>query len=126
MSGRRPPLRSIIILTVVAVSMVFTSACHGKPQTVTTYHYDNLRTGWNSHEDRLTPHKVAGPHFAMLQTVTLAPATVQSTGGNRIVFATLGLPLLQYVFPLCEKSPRENFSCGALRVPSTPFPESAE
>ena len=30
-----------------------------------------VRTGWNSHEDKLTPNKVAGPHFGLLQTVTL-------------------------------------------------------
>lgn len=71
MSGRRRLLRSMNLLTVGAVSMVFLSGCHEKPQAVTTYHYDNLRTGWNSHEDRLTPHKVAGPHFGLLQTVTL-------------------------------------------------------
>jgi hypothetical protein len=71
MPGHREALRSITILMVTAASMVFMSACHGKPQAVTTYHYDNLRTGWNSHEDRLTPHKVAGSHFGLLQTVTL-------------------------------------------------------
>lgn len=71
MSGHRQPLRSIIILTLVAVSVAFMSACHGQPQSVTTYHYDNVRTGWNSHEDFLTPHKVASPHFGLLQTVAL-------------------------------------------------------
>ncbi len=36
------------------------------PFAVTTYHYDNLRTGWNAHEHRLTPDKVASPHFGPL------------------------------------------------------------
>ena len=70
MPRHRQPPRSITLL-MAAASMVFMSACHGKPQAVTTYHYDNLRTGWNSHEERLTPEKVAGPHFGWIQTVAL-------------------------------------------------------
>jgi hypothetical protein len=38
---------------------------------VTTYHYDNLRTGWNSQEHELTPAKVAGPHFGQLYPPTV-------------------------------------------------------
>jgi hypothetical protein len=71
MSADRQALRSITLLMVALASMVFMSACHGKPVAVTTYHSDNLRTGWNSHEDQLTPHKVAGPHFGLLQSVAL-------------------------------------------------------
>lgn len=39
--------------------------------SVTTYHSDNNRTGWNSHETILTPTKVAGGSFGRLHTVTL-------------------------------------------------------
>ncbi|MGB2604465.1 MAG: hypothetical protein WBC78_12780 [Candidatus Sulfotelmatobacter sp.] len=38
---------------------------------VTTYHYDNYRTGWNSSETLLTPANVASASFGLLYTVTL-------------------------------------------------------
>lgn len=40
------------------------------PVAVTTYHYDNLRTGWNQHETTLTASSFPG-NFGILQTVTL-------------------------------------------------------
>jgi hypothetical protein len=38
---------------------------------VTTYHYDNNRTGWNQNESVLTPAAVASKSFGLLQTVQL-------------------------------------------------------
>jgi outer membrane protein assembly factor BamB len=38
---------------------------------VTTYHYDNNRTGWNQNETVLTPENVGGPSFGLLHTVAL-------------------------------------------------------
>jgi hypothetical protein len=38
---------------------------------VTTYHYDNNRTGWNRNESVLTPANVASSSFGLLQTVVL-------------------------------------------------------
>jgi hypothetical protein len=38
---------------------------------VTTYHYDNLRTGWNDSEPTLTYKNVKSGSFGLLQTVTL-------------------------------------------------------
>src|SRR5277367_6342720 len=38
---------------------------------VTTYHYDNYRTGWNQEEPALTPASVASTSFGVLQTITL-------------------------------------------------------
>jgi len=38
---------------------------------VTTYHYDNNRTGWDQHESVLTPANVASSKFGLLTTVTL-------------------------------------------------------
>ncbi len=38
---------------------------------VTTYHYDNYRTGWNQNETILNPSNVASSSFELLQTVTL-------------------------------------------------------
>src|SRR5580658_2061234 len=66
-------------------------------------------------------------HFLhRMRTVSIAirasaPATVDSTGGNQIVFPTSGLTLLQYAFPLGEKSRRGNFFCLALSSCSRPF-----
>jgi hypothetical protein len=39
--------------------------------SVTTYHYDNNRTGWNKNETVLTPANVWSPQFGLLYTVTL-------------------------------------------------------
>ena len=38
---------------------------------VTTYHYDNNRTGWNSHETALTPANVNSTSFGLLHKVIL-------------------------------------------------------
>ena len=40
-------------------------------EIVTTYHYDNNRTGWNSKETKLTPTTVASASFGMLKSVAL-------------------------------------------------------
>jgi len=39
--------------------------------SVTTYHYDNNRTGWNKSETILTPSSVWSPNFGLLHTITL-------------------------------------------------------
>ena len=54
------------------VSVLFLLTLSAFAQTaVTTYHYDNNRTGWNSTETVLTPVNVATSKFALLTTVTL-------------------------------------------------------
>ena len=58
----------------IAVLFVFmgASATLTVGQTsVTTYHYDNNRTGWNQKESVLTPSNVKSKTFGLLQTVTL-------------------------------------------------------
>ncbi len=40
-------------------------------QSVTTYHYDNNRTGWNSNEPNLTPANVSSSYFGLLASVVL-------------------------------------------------------
>jgi hypothetical protein len=60
--------RSALVAGVAALTLM--SACEHK-RSVTTYHYDNLRTGWNSEEERLKPAKVASPAFGLLHSVTL-------------------------------------------------------
>lgn len=41
------------------------------PIAVTTYHYDNQRTGWNNSESTLTPSAMASGGFALQHTVSL-------------------------------------------------------
>ncbi|MFO1337828.1 MAG: hypothetical protein U1F53_06255 [Burkholderiaceae bacterium] len=43
----------------------------GTPIDVTTYHYDNFRTGWNPAETDLTPATVGGGGFGLLKTLTV-------------------------------------------------------
>jgi len=39
--------------------------------TVSTYHYDNYRTGWNNQETQLTPGNVGSPSFGLLHKVSV-------------------------------------------------------
>jgi hypothetical protein len=55
----------ILLFLALAVSLA------GSQTAVTTYHYDNNRTGWNSHESTLTPSKVNSSAFGLLKTVFL-------------------------------------------------------
>jgi hypothetical protein len=62
------PLRRhahVLVFILAAVSTVAAQTA------VTTYHYDNNRTGWNSTETVLTPTNVASSQFALLTTVPL-------------------------------------------------------
>jgi outer membrane protein assembly factor BamB len=43
-----------------------------RSQSVSTYHYDNLRTGWNSNETTLTPQNVASTNFHLTTTATVS------------------------------------------------------
>lgn len=43
----------------------------GTPISVTTFHYDNGRTGWNSSETDLTPASVASSNFGLLQDIPI-------------------------------------------------------
>src|SRR5271163_1369547 len=58
----------------VALVLVFASASAllaAGQTSVTTYHYDNNRTGWNQNESTLTPANVKAKVFGLLQTVKL-------------------------------------------------------
>ena len=59
-------LGSLLLLcfSVASVNQAFS-------QSVTTYHYDNRRTGWNSNEPNLTPTNVGSAYFGLLRSVTL-------------------------------------------------------
>jgi outer membrane protein assembly factor BamB len=51
--------------------LTFTTLLATAQVSVTTYHYDRNRTGWNQHETVLTPATVASTSFGLLQTVAL-------------------------------------------------------
>jgi hypothetical protein len=53
------------------ISVGFADAASAGPINVTTYHYDNLRTGWNQIESSLKPSNVKGARFQVLHHVTL-------------------------------------------------------
>jgi hypothetical protein len=56
----------------VCAVLLASSALLAAGQTsITTYHYDNYRTGWNSHESVLTPAEVHGSTFGIQETIPL-------------------------------------------------------
>jgi len=75
MSGKHEknyPMGRTAVLAVAFVVFISASALLAAAQTaITTYHYDNNRTGWNQSETVLTPANVANPMFGLLQNVTL-------------------------------------------------------
>ncbi len=54
-------------LTALSLSI----GCSHSDVAVTTYHYDNLRTGWNADEKKLTDARVSSPDFGLLHSVFL-------------------------------------------------------
>src|SRR6202042_3168115 len=79
---------------ILALSCAALLACGpaqaAKPVDILTYHFDNLRTGWNQGEKTLTPAKVKGKKFQMIASTALddqvdaQPLILgnQSVGGN--------------------------------------------
>ncbi len=64
--------RSHVATVFALILLVGASALLAAGQTaVTTYHYDNYRTGWNQNESVLTPANVKAKVFGRLQTVKL-------------------------------------------------------
>ena len=60
-----------LVRTALPVALIFFSAIALAQVSITTYHYDNNRTGWNQHETVLTPTNVASSSFGLLQNVVL-------------------------------------------------------
>jgi outer membrane protein assembly factor BamB len=54
-----------------ALAVILSVASAGAQEFVTTYHYDQKRTGWNPHETKLTPANVGSSAFGMLKSVPL-------------------------------------------------------
>jgi hypothetical protein len=67
----RPMLLSLRVTALSCVLLSFIAYPAASQVALTTYHFDNNRTGWNSHETTLTPANVGSSSFGLLQTVTL-------------------------------------------------------
>lgn len=68
------PLRSqnfLVPVTLVLTLILITATLATGQTAITTYHVDNNRTGWNSHETVLTPANVGSSSFGLLKTVAL-------------------------------------------------------
>jgi hypothetical protein len=66
----RAALRLLVLLLVTG-SVGFSALPSSGQTAITTYHYDNYRTGWNSTETVLTPANVTASTFGLLHTVAL-------------------------------------------------------
>src|SRR3954470_3399934 len=70
-----PSLRAVLFHLVIIVAAAPGMVATALARDITTYHYDNLRTGWNSKETVLTPDSVlngAGSKtFKMIAAVAL-------------------------------------------------------
>ena len=64
-------MRLKIFAITLSLGAALTTGCETHHRAVTTYHYDNLRTGWNAEEEQLKPANVASPRFGLLHSVTL-------------------------------------------------------
>lgn len=58
-------------LILLSIAVLLPSGCRKERLAVTTYHYDNLRSGWNHDEERLKPKNVASPRFQLRSQVPL-------------------------------------------------------
>lgn len=59
------------VLAGLTVLLTVLGGCKARREAVTTYHYDNLRTGWNRHEEKLKYKNVSSPKFGLRHTVVL-------------------------------------------------------
>jgi hypothetical protein len=69
MSSHSQRLFARVFVAPVAFAICVASLAIG--QAVTTYHVDNNRTGWNSHETVLTPANVGSSSFGLLHALQL-------------------------------------------------------
>jgi hypothetical protein len=67
--SRSRPLRSALAAAAILSLAARVTPSHAT--NVTTYHYDNLRTGWDQSETALTPATVASAAFGLLHQVTV-------------------------------------------------------
>lgn len=66
-----PSINKFVLATVAALLLVTASPVALGQTSVTTYHNDNYRTGWNSNETILTPSNVIKATFGLQHSVAL-------------------------------------------------------
>ncbi len=71
MAGRITLPVGFAIIGALAAGMPLSSPAAGREVSVTTYHNDTRRTGWNQFETSLTSSSVAGGTFTLQHSVTL-------------------------------------------------------
>jgi hypothetical protein len=72
MPGALTSRRNLVVYCFSLFSLAFANGTSAAAQvSVTTYHYDNYRTGLNSQETVLTPNAVHSASFGVLKTVAL-------------------------------------------------------
>jgi hypothetical protein len=67
----RPGLNTTLVAVLSLTALLFAPLVNAQGPAVTTYHYDNYRTGWNSSETILTQANVNATSFGLLQSVRL-------------------------------------------------------
>jgi hypothetical protein len=71
-SNRNPILPTLLTLAFAGIWCASSCpAVAASESSVTTYHNDNFRTGWNKHETILTPGAISGKGFNMIASATL-------------------------------------------------------
>jgi hypothetical protein len=68
---RNSPCVTVALSFFLIVLLGAMASLAGAQTAITTYHYDNYRTGWNQNETTLTPANVKNKIFGRLHTVTL-------------------------------------------------------
>ena len=66
-----PVVLALAVVCIATPSMATHGLAGALPGDVTTYHVDNLRTGWAQSETALTPATVGGPNFGLVAQVPL-------------------------------------------------------
>ncbi len=95
------------VVLMLGLAIASTTAC--KKRAVTTYHYDNLRTGWNQEEERLTPANVGGPKFGLLHSVVLD----DQVDTQPIIERT---PAFKLVLPRVQQAAQQNYLADVVGV----------
>jgi hypothetical protein len=72
--GLRATLGALLV-TGSLITLDSCSSCRPEPQSVTTYHYNNLRTGWNPNEVKLNYSNVSNGSFRLVHSVSLDDQT---------------------------------------------------
>ena len=65
-------VKRVLVVMLSSIIVLALSPFSARAINVTTYHYDNFRTGWNPNETVLTPSSVANGNFGVLAVATLS------------------------------------------------------